>query len=98
MGISRVPQQEDAESKRPFQVLTKTLEPVAYASKKLYQSDPKGFLELIVLGLLVTMTFIGEIFTNLPWGWYLALLLLIGGYFKVVPVQAIKKLLKKRKK
>lgn len=97
MGIGRFPQQDPAESERPVrQLITKHLEPVNYAARKLYQSNPKEFLELVILTVLLVLTLLGEILTHLPWGWYVVVFVYLFGYF--LPHLEIRKLFKKKKK
>lgn len=74
MAIGRTemrPKAQEAE-KQPLQrIIVKKLEPQVVAYRKFYQTNPREALELFLTGLFLTATFIGEIFTNLPWGWYL---------------------------
>jgi len=66
MGIGIIQTQFKDETPKPPFVIQKLAEPIVVASRKLYQTDPKGLLELVVTVLfLIVGTFIHY------WGFYL---------------------------
>lgn len=72
MGIGNVIQPLPDDAPQPPFIIRKAVEPIVVASKKLYQTDPKGLLELVVTVLfLITSIFIRN------WGFYLVFALWI---------------------
>ena len=66
MGIGNVITPTPDESPKPPFIIKKAIEPIMVASKKLYQTDPKGLLEIVVTVLFLIV----GIFVHY-WGFYL---------------------------
>lgn len=67
MGIGRTEEQFVDDDPKPQLLIKKITEPVVVATKKLYQTDPKGLFEI-----LVTILFLVAAFFIRHWGFYLA--------------------------
>lgn len=88
---------DDQSGKRPLQVIRSIVKPVVEAQRQFYRTNPKETLELIVLSGLGFLVFIGELFTDLPIGFYISFIVLILCYFNI-PDRIVKAKGKKKKK
>lgn len=72
MGLARISKpKEEEEEKKPFTIVRKAAQPIIAASREFHHTHPQEFLLWITLLLFLICSFILEIVSNLPWGWYL---------------------------
>ena len=97
MGLQRTnTPAEKGETIKASIIVEKISRPFMVAAKAYHQTNPKEFLELVLIFVAIIFSFIGEIFFTLPWGWYLVLFVLIAGYFNLF--NKIHSIFKKKKK
>ncbi len=100
MGLGADKVAPNPEAKEEGQVITKIItkivEPIVVSQRKLYHTNPEKVLQFGLILLFLILTFIGELFSNLPIAWYTVFGALVLGHFGIF--SEIKKYLKKKKK
>ena len=99
MGLMNFPEtqqiRKDASPAPKFR-LPQFAEPVLIAQKKFWQTDPKGYLQLLIMGVSSILLIIGSIIRPLsPW-LYIAFCFYIISYFQLP--QELYKTIKRKKK